>query len=303
MFYPKNVFPRRFTTSRGTLVYYTESADPPEMTSQAAAEKPTLLFLHGFGGGSSAYEWSLVYPAFCDQYRVVALDLLGWGRSEHLSRDYTLEDYSVTLEEFFAAISPTPMVAIASSLTAAMLVRLATQTPERWRSLILMGPSGLSDFGEDYRRSPFAQVISTPVLDRVLYQTVLATPWGIRGFLERRQFAQARRISPEIIDAYLQSAQQPNAEYSALSFVRGDLCFDLATYLPDLTVPTAFLWGSEAQFTSLALGKRLAALNPTAIRVFEEIEDTGLTPHLELPAVTIARIQRSLVQLGSHASI
>lgn len=26
--------------------------------------KETLVFLHGFGGGSSAYKWSKVYPAF-----------------------------------------------------------------------------------------------------------------------------------------------------------------------------------------------------------------------------------------------
>ncbi|MEA5488236.1 hypothetical protein VB775_15545 [Pseudanabaena sp. CCNP1317] len=34
----------------------------------------------------------------------------------------------------------------------------------------------------------------------------------------------------------LQSAQRENAEYAALSFVRGDLCFDLSPYIKRLTV-------------------------------------------------------------------
>jgi len=36
-----------------------------------------LVVGNGFGGGSSAYEWSKVYPAFANDYRVVAPDLIG----------------------------------------------------------------------------------------------------------------------------------------------------------------------------------------------------------------------------------
>ena len=81
------------------------------------------------------------------------------------------------------------------------------------------------------------------------------------------------------------------------SFVRGDLCFDLSHYLPELKVSTVILWGKQAQFTSLEVGKRLAALNPDAIKRFEEIEDVGLTPQLELPAITIGLIRISLALL------
>jgi len=46
-----------------------------------------LIFLHNFGGGASAYEWSKVYP-LATNYRVLAPDLIGWGESAH--RDYKL---------------------------------------------------------------------------------------------------------------------------------------------------------------------------------------------------------------------
>lgn len=303
MLQPPGFHQHSLVTTLGTITYYTNSQlsqtsspEPIEVSAQAELEagdrRETLVFLHGLGGGSSAYEWSKVYPAFASEYRILAPDLLGWGRSDHPARDFRPEDYLTTIPEFLEKTCHGPVRVVASSLVAALVIRVAIAQPQLFHSLILTCPSGLSDFGNDYRRSFFAQLVSTPVLDRVLYSTALATGSGIRSFLEQRQFARANRVFPEIIDAYLASAQQPNAEYSALSFVRGDLCFDLATYLPQLTIPTAIIWGEKAQFTGVEIGRRLAALNPDAVRALEVLEDVGLTPQLELPAVTIGLIRR-----------
>ena len=282
-------------TTLGTMVYYSPNQPPwPQIKPDL---RPTLVFLHGFGGGSSAYEWSKVYPAFASDYRVIAPDLIGWGRSEHPERNYTDIDYIDSIIEFIEKIAPEPVIVVASSLTAAFTIRAAIQRPELFKALILTTPAGLSDFAEDYRRSIFAQIISVPFLDQFFYSAGLATSNGILNFLQTRQFAQPQRVYPEIVDAYLKSAQQPNAQYAALSFVRGDLCFDLSRYITQLTTPTAILWGQQSQFTSPEIGKRLAAMNPEAIKIFQEIPEVGLTPQLELPAVTIGLIRYFLPQL------
>ncbi len=163
-----------------------------------------------------------------------------------------------------------------------------------FKSLILVTPAGLAEFGEDYSRSFSAQIINIPYLDRLLYMTGVATGFGIRSYLEQRQFARPERVYPEIVEAYLQSAQQPNAEYAALSFVRGDLSFDLSQYITQLTVPTAILWGQRSQFTGPEVGRHLAEMNPQAIRIFYQLNDVGFTPQLELPAVTIGLIRKFL---------
>ncbi|PSB28162.1 alpha/beta fold hydrolase [Stenomitos frigidus] len=292
MFLPPGFDQHSIVTTLGTMVYYTADISP--WVTDDRANLPTLVFLHGFGGGSSAYEWSKVYPAFASEYRILAPDLIGWGRSEHPERQYKVDDYITTIIEFLEQTCDGAVTVVASSLTAAIVIRAAIARPELFRALILTAPAGLSDFGKDYTRSFFAQLVSTPVLDRVLYSTGIAASWGIRNFLEQRQFAKADRIFPEIVEAYLESAQQPNAEYAALSFVRGDLSFDLALYIAQLTVPTAIIWGKRSQFTEPEIGHRLAALNPQAIRALQVIDDVGLTPQLELPAVSIALIRRFL---------
>jgi pimeloyl-ACP methyl ester carboxylesterase len=281
------------------MVYYTAEKMPwtglPNSTSE---NKPNLVFFHGFGGGSSAYEWSKVYPAFAAEYRILAPDLIGWGRSEHPARNYLVEDYITTLIEFIEKTCGSPTDVIASSLTGAIVIRAAIARPDLFKSLILTIPSGLSDFGQDYGRSFFAQLVGTPILDRLLYSTGIATDGGIRSFLEQRQFADSRRVYQEIVDAYLESALEPNAEYAALSFVRGDLSFDLSLYITQLTTPTAIIWGEKSQFTGPDIGQRLANLNPQAIKVFQPLENVGLTPQLEIPAVTIGLIRQYLKLLS-----
>ncbi|MBD2292290.1 alpha/beta hydrolase [Anabaena sphaerica FACHB-251] len=284
-------------TSLGRMVYYTASGSPWQDKSEKS-DKETLLFLHGFGGGSSAYEWSKVYPAFAAEYRVIAPDLIGWGGSEHPQRSYKIEDYLTTIQELIEQTCTEPVMVIASSLTAALTIRVAIARPDLFKSLILVSPAGLSDFGQDYSRSFFAQLVSVPFVDRLLYSTGIATDSGIRSFLEQRQFAESNRVYQEIVDAYLQSAQQPNAEYAALSFVRGDLCFDLSLYIQQLTTPTAIIWGQKSQFTGPEIGRRFAEMNPQSIRFFQPLENVGLTPQLELPAVTIGLIRKFLTLLN-----
>ena len=299
MLVPLGFGQRSIVTSLGRMVYYTAEKTPwIGLPTSNSENKPSLVFLHGFGGGSSAYEWSKVYPAFAAEYRTLAPDLIGWGRSEHPARNYQVDDYITTLIEFIEKTCDSPTDVIASSLTGAIAIRAAIARPDLFKSLILTTPSGLSDFGQNYRNSFFAQLVNTPILDRLLYSTGIATDGGIRSFLEQRQFADSRRVYQEIVDAYLASALEPNAEYAALSFVRGDLCFDLSLYITGLTTPTAIIWGEKSQFTSPDIGQRLANLNPEAIKVFQSLENVGLTPQLEIPAVTIGLIRQYLKLLS-----
>ncbi|KAB8331355.1 alpha/beta hydrolase [Scytonema tolypothrichoides VB-61278] len=299
MFLPPGFGEKYVMTTLGRMVYYTAVGKPWSDTEIEQSSEKTLVFLHAFGGGSSAYEWSKVYPAFACDYRIVAPDLIGWGRSDHPARSYSVNDYIQTIIEFIERTCNGPISAIASSLTAAFTIRAAILRPDLFKSLILTTPAGLAEFGQDYSKSLSAQIVNIPLVDRLLYMTGVSSSFGIRSFLEERQFARPERVYPEIVEAYLQSAQQFNGEYAALAFVRGDLSFDLSQYITQLTVPTAIIWGQKSEFTGPEVGRRLAEMNPQAIRIFYRLEDVGLTPQLELPAVTIGLIRKFLPLLES----
>ena len=297
MFIPPGFSQKSIQSHLGYIVYYTNDRPPWNNDSE---ESKTMVFLHGLGGGSSAYEWSKVYPAFASEYRIIAPDLMGWGRSAHPEHNYTVEDYVTSIEKFIERTCSEPVTVIASALTAAFTIRAAIARPELFKSLILTTAAGLNEF-DKYQENFFTQLAATPIIDRLLYSTGVATSFGIRSFLEQRQFAKSDRVYPEIVEAYLQSAQQSNAEYAALSFVRGDLCFDLTQYITQLTTPTALIWGKPSEYTGPKVGHRLREMNPQAVQIMYQLSDVGFTPQLELPAVTIGLIRKFLPQLQSNA--
>ncbi|MBD1941466.1 alpha/beta hydrolase, partial [Coleofasciculus sp. FACHB-712] len=130
MIQPPGFEMQSIVTSLGRVVYYTPKGAPWRSADAAMSENlPTLVFLHGFGGGSSAYEWSKVYPAFATDYRVIAPDLIGWGRSDHPARNYQIDDYINTIIEFIEQTCNEPVPVVASSLTAAFTIRAAIARP------------------------------------------------------------------------------------------------------------------------------------------------------------------------------
>jgi pimeloyl-ACP methyl ester carboxylesterase len=286
-------------TSLGSMVYYTPALPPWTVATTKEEELPPLVFLHNFGGGASAYEWSKVYPAFATTYQVIAPDLIGWGQSAHPIRDYQVSDYLTTLAEFLSQVSDSPVPVVASSLTGALVIRLAIARPELFKALFLVCPSGFADFGQDAGRRLPLNVIRIPLLNNLIYTLGATNEAAVSNFLVQFLFAKPERVSGEMVEAYLASAKQPNAEYAALAFLRGDLYFDLSLYIPQLTVPTVIFWGEEAQFTRQELGRRLAGLNSDTIRGFEVIPETGVLPHLEQPEVVIGLLQRYLKLLLS----
>lgn len=293
-FQPPGFGQKVINTSLGRMVYYTQTAFP----WSKAEDLPPLIFLHNFGGGASAYEWSKVYPAFAATHRILAPDLIGWGDSAHPVRDYKIIDYLNIITEFIRHTCSPPVVVVASSLTGAFAIRLATQHPFLFQKLFLVCPSGFNDFGEGTSNRLPLEILNTPILDSLIYAVGAENEISVSNFLQNFLFAKPERVSSEMRQAYLFCAQQPNAKFAALAFLRGDLYFDLSAYIPLLSIPTVFIWGEKAKFTNINLGKRLVKLNSNSFINFYSIPDTGVLPHLETPATVIALLQKDLLKVN-----
>ncbi|MBF2066839.1 MAG: alpha/beta hydrolase [Calothrix sp. C42_A2020_038] len=288
-FQPPGFGQKVIQTSLGKMVYYTQTSAPWLVSD---SQNPSLVFLHNFGGGASAYEWSKVYPAFAATHHILAPDLIGWGDSAHPVRDYSINDYLTTIRDFICSCCNFPVTVIASSLTAGFVIRLAIAQPNLFKQLLLICPSGFNDFGEGAGRRLPLGLINLPLLEDFIYVLGAENELAVRNFLQSFLFTKPQLVTPEMVQAYLYSAQQPNAKFSALAFLRGDLYFDLSLYIQQLTIPTVILWGEQAQFTPIRLGQRLASLSPNAIHDFYAIPNTGILPHLEAPEVVIGILQQ-----------
>lgn len=225
---------------------------------------PTLIFVHGIWSGASSYEWSKVYPQFTGTHRVLAPDLVGFGESARPDSALTASDYARSLAEFVRATCDAPPVLIGSGLGAGFCVLLASQHPELAARLILLMPTGLTEFDQRHYSLSTRLTTALPVLHRFLYRNYQSTRSAMRTWLASYGFADPFKLSDEVVDVYTTCAQQYGTEYAIRNLHAGRLSFDLEGRIKTLTLPITLLWSDAASLAPLEWAERLKALVPAS---------------------------------------
>lgn len=110
-----------------------------------AEEGDTLtLFLHGIGG--NAENWSAQLSALGAQYRVAALDLRGYGRSDLGSSQTTIEDHCADILRLMQTEGAERVILVGLSMGSWIATSFAMRHPEKLAGLVLAaGCTGMSE--------------------------------------------------------------------------------------------------------------------------------------------------------------
>jgi sigma-B regulation protein RsbQ len=102
-----------------------------------------MLFAHGYGCDQTM--WRFVVPAFEPTYRTVVFDHVGSGRSDLRAYDFNryarLQGFARDVLEICEALELRDVVFVGHSVSAMIGVLAARMEPERFSSLVLIGPS------------------------------------------------------------------------------------------------------------------------------------------------------------------
>jgi 2-hydroxy-6-oxonona-2,4-dienedioate hydrolase len=113
-----------------------------------AGEGHPLVLVHGGGPGASG--WSNYHPNFetlAKKYRVFAIDLPGWGKSQSVT--YDKRNNSGVLAEFLDELGIKRAAVVGNSMGGSSCIRLAYERPDLVSHLITMGSScGVPSFLE-----------------------------------------------------------------------------------------------------------------------------------------------------------
>lgn len=231
-------------------------------TYRAGAGRP-LLLIHSINAAASAYEMLGPFTGLRDSYRVHALDLLGYGRSDRPARRYYGEDYVDLIGAQLAQIGE-PTALIASSLGAAYAVGAAARRPDLVSALVLVCPVGLGqlDWPAGRIAHAFHSLLRGPA-GRLLFR-LLTTRASIAYFLRQQAYHNPAQITPEVVEAYYQTCRHPNAHYAPVCFLTGLLNYNIAADLPRLTQPILLVWGDQARTTPVRQAQAFQAANPRA---------------------------------------
>lgn len=225
---------------------------------------PPLLLIHGLGG--DADEWSFCFEALGKTHRVIALDLLGFGRSDKPLIEYHIAGFVEVIECFLHKLKIESPAILGESLGGWIAAAFALKFPQVVDRLIMVDAAGV--WG-DIQELPIDVRVST----RAHLQQVF-----------RLVFHDKRMASDLLVDLAYQQHLERGDGYTIDSVLRSQESGRerLDEVIGNLAMPTLIVWGEQDEMIPVSVGKRLQQLIPGSR--LEVIPQCGHLPALEKPA-------------------
>ncbi|WLD92477.1 2-succinyl-6-hydroxy-2,4-cyclohexadiene-1-carboxylate synthase [Alkalihalobacillus sp. AL-G] len=235
---------------------------------------PVLVLLHGFTG--SIREWDPFIQSWKKDFRVIAIDLIGHGKSEHPMdfKRYSMEDAVRDIDEILNYFNVESAFFLGYSLGGRVALSLAMTYPNRVKKLILESASpGLeSEEARSKRRQQDHQLA-----DRIKVE-------GIESFVTYWEsiplFAPQQRL-PEAKRDQLRARRLENSTVGLANSLRGMGTGEQPSWwgrLTELTVPTLLVVG-ELDQKFCVIAEQMSERLPNSRMVV--VENAGHTVHLE----------------------
>ena len=231
---------------------------------------PTIVFAHGHPFDQSM--WDPQVDALSPDYRVVTLDLRGYGASEVPEADTaTLEMMAADIRALLDHLGIGRAVAAGLSMGGQVAMAFADQFPERLAGLVLAATFPEAD-------TPEAAAARLAMAERFIHEGSVL-PGG--EMLPRLLAPASVKRDPALaVKVFTMIANAPPA--GAAAALRGRARRkDYTDALRRLKVPALIVVGTEDKYVSLDTARRMQAAIPSAhLEVFDSI---GHLPNLEAP--------------------
>lgn len=217
-------------------------------------EGSPVLLLHGWA--SSSFAWRRNYRALAERFRVIAVDLPGFGLSERLKSGYGLSQVTEHLLSFAEALKIERFSLVGLSMGGVIAAQIALTRPDRVGKLVLVNPAfGVGRAGRARlmgtvaRRRPVASLLRALLVNRYTVRRVL-----------RDAVWDEEVVNDEAVTGYYESIRSSGRTLlDAFEVIRG---FD-PTALESLRVPTLFMLGERDNLVpcvgNLELARRIGS--------------------------------------------
>jgi pimeloyl-ACP methyl ester carboxylesterase len=268
--------PSRFVEAAGVRLHLRDTGP---------REAPAILFVHGFG--SSLHSWDEVAAALEGEFRVIRLDLPGFGLTgPDPTGDYSDTRSGVVLAALLDALGVARAHVAGSSMGGRIAWRFAADHPARVERLVLMAPDGFASPGMEYGRAPRIGLL------------MQALPYTLPRFVVKRGMAPAygdpAALTEALVERYHAMLIAPGVRRAVLDRMRQHILVPPEPILARIAAPTLLLWGEkDAMVPATNAADYLLAL-PDARSVV--LPGIGHVPMEEAPAATANAIRQFLTR-------
>ena len=259
---PKNAY----VTALGVNLHYQDTG--------AAKNTIPILFLHGFG--ASLQTWDSWAQALSEDYRVISVDLPGFGLTgEDPSGIYTDQRSVEVLEAFLKKLKITKVVLVGNSMGGKFAWQFAARYPNQVSKLVLISPDGYASHGIEYGKKSEVPAIAQ------LYRYFFS-----KDFLAMNlepAYANPNTLNDALVTRYYDLMLAPGVRGAILARMQQTVLQDPAPSLASIQVPTLLIWGEKDAFIPISNSNDYLKVMPNAKRV--SLPNIGHLPQEEQPSI------------------
>ncbi|WP_449287073.1 alpha/beta fold hydrolase [Marinobacter sp. PE14] len=235
------------------------------------------MLIHGTA--SSLHTWDEWAEGLKSDYRVIRLDLPGFGLTGPDRADrYEIEDDVRLLTAFLARLGLEKVHLAGSSLGGRIAWQLALEYPENVESLTL-----LNALGYPQERWPLPiEMAQWPIMDKVMANV---SPRFMYASGLKDVYFDDTLVDAKLADRYFELSRYPGNLAASPKRVQARLDKD-ASLIPGIRVPTLILWGDEDTYFPVDNAHRFGAdIANSSVHVYP---DVGHLPMEEVPELSLA---------------
>ncbi len=230
---------------RGARVRYRDEGPP---------DAPAIVMIHGFA--SSLETWLAVTPALRERYRVLSLDLKGFGWTDRPEGDYSPEAQARLVLALMDARGIERAAVVAHSYGAGVAMQMAMLRPERVTRIALYDAWLYSS--------------QLPVFFHVARADGVGEAMFAAWYGERTEdrlalaFYDQNNVTMELVDDVERALRRPGTYAAALAAVRAMHYERVEGRYREVGAPVLLQWGREDRVTPISVGERLLRDLPDA---------------------------------------
>lgn len=261
-------------------------------------DKPTVVLIHG--NGDEADTWRHVFLPLAKSFRVLALDLPGFGRSV-TPLNGNIESLTEAISSFVDQLQLANLHLVGSSMGAVICAVYASQNPNRVSSLTLVGGASLDSSSTETNRGiksllkpgsgeHYYNGLRTLGQDAAFgtlepyYANFQAMPKSDLEFLRERVWA--RVWSDTQRDAFLAALRSLFDPHQKITFRLEKL-------------PLSLIWGEHDHIVPIQAALEMQKTYPLA--KLEVMEGAGHLPHQEQPIAFLKILESFLSKLEAQS--
>jgi pimeloyl-ACP methyl ester carboxylesterase len=210
--------------------------------------------VHGYGASSASY--LPVIDALAARFRVLAIDLPGFGKSDRRAGDYSPEALADVLAEVLRQKGVARAHVVGHSWGSSVVLAFARRHPDRLARLVV-----ISGWMYDEQLLPMMRWARLPGLGEWLYGSFYRQNIGERLYLN---FADSAFVTQRVVEEVERQMALEGAVAAALAAARGMRFAETEGEYHTITQPTLVVWGREDRVARLPFGERLARELPHA---------------------------------------